>query len=813
MTDYRGNLDGIYRGRLKGWVINTKDITERPNIIVLLNDQVVAVSRADQDRADLRHLGLSDTTHGFDIDLTTWLMGPAAESIEISVLAGATGWSLPGTPFKYVASASGFLDYWYAGSLVGWAHGAGYSRTRLEILRNGKLLLAWPADLYRVDLDRLGIGDGRHGFSVPVHMLVPGGLEDLTFRIEGTDRVLKPPTLERPDASAIPATLADGFASAGEARQALLDGINPNGDGAARDSVRLSFAAFQTLLNELSYAAGRKDDEEARVNLKLRAGLSKPSSPRKVANKALTQLSRILKRAQQHAGEDRAVRIREHISNELLPYYAANRISQNVMDAAVFNVDDPEVLAAVVEVFRAKNHLSVAAVTFHAFLSRNPAPSWRQLHQLRQMSSWATCIDFKDIPEARAPDSRSRNRRVLYTTWSSLPYDQNGYCTRTHYLLRAFQQLGETVVGVTRLGYPWDNANKAVPASQIETIDGVTYVHLGGERASRRVMTLHAYIDECADRIAQIATLLRADVIHSASNWMVGLPALIAARRSGLPFCYEMRGVWEITRASNIAGYDQTDHFKLFHSMEGLVAREADAVMAITSQVRGEMQRRGVDASKIRLASNGVDIEQFFPRPKDAELMQQLGLGDEIVFGFIGSFAPYEGLIDICQAALRLRDRGIRFKMLLVGDGEAFAEVKSFRDRHGLADHVLMTGRVSFTDVPRYYSVMDVSLCPRIPVPITEIVSPLKPFEAMAMAKPVVGSDVAAVAEIIDHGRTGWLFRKGDLDSLVELLAMLANDPGSIADAGVAARAFVEQHHQWKMIAHKIVAVWDTLRA
>jgi glycosyltransferase involved in cell wall biosynthesis len=150
--------------------------------------------------------------------------------------------------------------------------------------------------------------------------------------------------------------------------------------------------------------------------------------------------------------------------------------------------------------------------------------------------------------------------------------------------------------------------------------------------------------------------------------------------------------------------------------------------------------------------------------------------------------------------------------MLLVGDGEAMAAVKARCAAEGLESHVLLPGKVPFTDVPRYYSVMDVSLCPRLPVAVTEMVSPLKPFEAMAMAKPVVGSDVAAVAEIIDDGRTGWLFRKGNLESFVDVLAGIAADRAPIAAMGVAARAFVEQRHQWTMIARRIAGTWDGLR-
>jgi glycosyltransferase involved in cell wall biosynthesis len=264
---------------------------------------------------------------------------------------------------------------------------------------------------------------------------------------------------------------------------------------------------------------------------------------------------------------------------------------------------------------------------------------------------------------------------------------------------------------------------------------------------------------------------------------MVALPALHAARLLGVPFCYEVRGLWEITRASHTAGYKQSEHFKLFERMEGFVAQQADLTYAITKSVRAELGRRGVFTDRVRIAPNGCDTTRFAPQPPDLGLAAELGIAGQMVFGYIGSFMHYEGIQDLCQAAVNLHSCGLEFRLILVGDGPDWAAVKNFVDNHDHGGKILLLGRVPFQDVPRYYSLIKVAVFPRKSFEITEMVSPLKPFEAMAMGKPVIGSDVAAIAEIIRDGQTGWLFSKNDVAALTAAMAHAVSAPEAVTSS------------------------------
>src|SRR5690606_24655548 len=117
------------------------------------------------------------------------------------------------------------------------------------------------------------------------------------------------------------------------------------------------------------------------------------------------------------------------------------------------------------------------------------------------------------------------------------------------------------------------------------------------------------------------------------------------------------------------------------------------------------------------------------------------------------------------------------FHVLLVGDG---AELERFSARvkdEGLESVITFTGRVPHEDVERYYSLIDITPFPRLPLPVCEMVSPLKPFEAMAMGKAVLASGVAALAEIVAPGVTGFLHSKGDAESLRRGIERYLDEP------------------------------------
>lgn len=711
------------------------------------------------------------------------------------------------------APACGTADYLDADWLTGWAHGPCYTRTHVELRHAGAFLCAWPAERPLRDLWLKGIGDGAHGFRIPLFSLLGGRrLEDVVLTIAGTDVVLPLPMKTSTHGNETVRRAA--YDDASTARLALLAAIRPAASIVETGVVRLSLGVLQQLLNALSAAEARAA-EQAELGALLAARNGPPSperpplDPPKGAPSRIEQVLRALIAAAPNLKHQDLVPIvasRLTAPLQALPAAERSRLLNMVMAHG-----PPVLLQSCGKALQQAGFIAwPAEATEQCLRTQDAEPTLAQarlLMELRAVSHLARREPALPMPHLRP----RRGTRRLYALWRSVPHDTNGYATRSHYLLRALLEAGEDVIPATRLGYPWDGngADDATPA--VETVDGVPYLHLGGATSHRKTMTTAAYIRECGERIAQVAAAAEVGLIHAASNWMIALPALHAARLLGVPFCYEVRGLWEITRASHTIDYKRTEHYRLFERMEGFVARQADLTYAITPGVRNELGRRGVDTGRVRIAPNGCDTTRFTPQPPDLELAAELGITGQMVFGYIGSFVHYEGIQDLCQAAVNLHGRGLDFRLILVGDGPDWAAVKSFCDSHEHGGKILLLGRVPFQDVPRYYSLIKVAAFPRKSYEITEMVSPLKPFEAMAMGKPVIGSDVAAIADIIRHGDTGWLFPKDDVAALTAVMEHAIAAPEVVARLALGARGFIEEHHDWRKIAARIAEGWHEL--
>lgn len=394
--------------------------------------------------------------------------------------------------------------------------------------------------------------------------------------------------------------------------------------------------------------------------------------------------------------------------------------------------------------------------------------------------------------------------RVMYCAHSTGHFNSNGYSTRTAELVQGFVKQGVDVRVVARPGYPWD-----VPLDQpkppvtrfTRDILGVEHIFTPGPSWSNQ--PLDRYWLEAADVYVREAQRARVAAIHSASNHVTALPALLAARRLGLPFSYEVRGLWEITEASEKPGWEKSERFQLAERLETLVASNADIVFAITEQVREELVRRGVRRDKIQILQNGVDTDRFTPMPASDKLRLDLGLPTGVpVIGYAGSLVHYEGLSDLLGAVAMLRDRGNDFHTVIVGDGPELPHLMARTERLGLGDRVTFTGRVEATKVPDYVSVFDVMPCPRLRLPVTELVSPLKPLEAMAAGKAMVLTDLGPLREFAgtDQGRA-LLAEPANPASLADQLSKLLTNKALREELGRRARLWVVRSRQWSDIA------------
>jgi glycosyltransferase involved in cell wall biosynthesis len=322
------------------------------------------------------------------------------------------------------------------------------------------------------------------------------------------------------------------------------------------------------------------------------------------------------------------------------------------------------------------------------------------------------------------------------------------------------------------------------------------------------------YHDLCVSTLKKQTEALKPSIIHAASNFVVGIAAINVAKTLGIPSIYEIRGFWHITQASKRVGYDNSDHYMLSESMELEAASRADYVFTITQGIADILIDYGISENKISILPNAVDIEKFNPIERDHELEDELELYEKVVLGYIGSFVEYEGLDLLLQAVALIRDEvGEYFRVILVGDGLVFDELLEMARFLGINDIVTFTGRVPHGDVQRYYSLIDITAFPRKGRRVCELVSPLKPFEAMAMKKAVIASNVKALSEIVQDGKTGLLHEKDNAESLADCIKKLVLDDKLRDNLASEGRKWVEKHRTWKTVTKVVAEKYDELQS
>lgn len=389
--------------------------------------------------------------------------------------------------------------------------------------------------------------------------------------------------------------------------------------------------------------------------------------------------------------------------------------------------------------------------------------------------------------------------RMLYVAASALPYHISGYTTRTHAIAQALQEAGGDVCVLTRPGYPWDRKDRLADAStQTTVVDQVQYVHVQRPANNRPVMQ---FAIEAATSIAQEAIKQRVAVIHAASNHVNALPALIAARQLGIPFQYEMRGLWELSRASRMPEFRDSQGFKQGLELEGLVASQADRLFVISEQL-GQYAREhwNVDPARMGLMPNCVDPSRFTPGA--AQDVQP----NTIVYA--GSLIVYEGLDVLIDAVADLAGRGKDVTLTIIGDGEARAPLQAQVQSLGMERHVLFAGRVSPEEARALQAKAALVCIPRRPFEVCRIVPPIKLVEAMAMGKPVLVPDLPVFQDEVGPCRSVRFFKAGDVQDLARVLEeTFQAGPEVLAQDGALAREEATQRRSWAdFVVHALPA-------
>ena len=392
---------------------------------------------------------------------------------------------------------------------------------------------------------------------------------------------------------------------------------------------------------------------------------------------------------------------------------------------------------------------------------------------------------------------------ILHVLDHSLPV-MSGYSTRSRNIVVFQSQAGLRPVVVT------SPKHGPAPAPR-EDRDGILHYRTPGGRSGRLPIARElGLMWRLARRVRDVARAEGAQVIHAHSPVLNGLPALWVARRLGIPVVYEARAFWEDAAVDHGTTREGSLRYRVSRALETFMFKRADAVVTIAQGMRTELIARGVPADRIRVAPNGVDTEWFQPVERSRAVAERLGLNGGPVLSFIGSFYHYEGLRFLLGAVPALRERVPDARLLLVGGGEEDAALRAAAAP--LGDAVIFTGQVPFAEVRDFYSVTDVFVCPRRRMRLTELVTPLKPLEAMSMARPVVASDVGGLAELIEHDVTGLLVPAESRDGLVDALARLARDAEARCRLGTRAREAMIRERSWPRIVQRYVDLYASIR-
>lgn len=384
----------------------------------------------------------------------------------------------------------------------------------------------------------------------------------------------------------------------------------------------------------------------------------------------------------------------------------------------------------------------------------NIAFEYRALQRLRSGRPPVAMPSTAVAPAATAGPTKS-----LYIAASSRPYIVSGYTSRSEALVTALQGCADfAVVPVTRPGFPADRRDAREAAE-----DGAGHAFETLPADALFQGDLEEYLSGALDTLEPRARDLGITLVHGVSNHRNGVIGLALARRLGLPFVYEVRGLWEETTDAKLAGWRDTERFEYERRSEAFLAREADGVLVINAPVRDEL---GLEAGgNVHILPNCVPEQSIVERSERNE-------GKGLTIGYIGSVLEYEGLDDLVHAIAMVQQHGLDVRLDIYGRGgdrQRLSELAADLGARGVTCH----GEVEPERIANLYAGFDLCVFPRKPHRVCQLVTPLKPFEAMANDVNVIVSDVAPMAFLAEED-AALSFAAGDARALADQIERFA---------------------------------------
>jgi phosphatidyl-myo-inositol dimannoside synthase len=481
--------------------------------------------------------------------------------------------------------------------------------------------------------------------------------------------------------------------------------------------------------------------------------------------------------------------------------------------------DDRAVLAFRRRAFAAKGDQTGVAATIAA-LRRTPGGE-NVIDSERRLHGDLAETDPRWRPRVRGPrrptEPRS-DRAVLHLLKESLPQRQTGFTMRSHANLLAQRAAGWDPAVVTALGFPRSFGGEV---STPEEIDGIRHHRLDLGPGYALDGPVDTFLEDYAWRAATVARAERPAIIHASSGgrgYESALVGLALGEHLDLPVVYEVRSLFDGPASSgDRSASDATSTRERYRRRDATEVRSmlaADAVVTLAETMKSDIVARGVPADRVFIVPNGVDPEAFQPRPADPLLRERYGLGERFVIGYVSNLDhPREGQETLIEATAILVAAGRDVACLIVGEGRRRAELEVMAAGSGASDRIVFTGAVPHDEVPAMYALIEAFVVPRRDERAARLVTPLKPFEAMAMARPLIVADLPALTEVAPHRERSLAYRAEDETALAAAVGRLMDDPALAARLGEAGRAWVTQERTWASNGPRWTEIYESVLA
>jgi len=402
-----------------------------------------------------------------------------------------------------------------------------------------------------------------------------------------------------------------------------------------------------------------------------------------------------------------------------------------------------------------------------------------------------------------------------------------GYTIRTHSIVKAQKKQGLLPSVAISLKSLIGNYNTNLNFASKNIVNGIAYYSAHNELMNDPVFELISKLLMKNNRVSKhlkekFYSFRNQKILSNYFNFIsddIGSIDLIHAHVPSIAFneayfinkflkkkiIYEVRGFWNLSLES----FDKDMMNAVKDEVDA--CQKADKCIAICKGIADVLIKGGISSDKIEIVPNGVDPDKFIIMDKDLNLSKSMKLDDKIIFGYVTSVRWFEGIQTMVKAWPKILKEIPNAIFLLIGDGNYLETIKDMIKEYDIENSFLALGRIQHDSISSYYSLIDVFVVPRIDVPVSHIVTPLKPLEAMINRKPVVVSDVNALKEMVIDGETGLHFKADDHNHLADVCIQLAKDSTLRDSLGNQARNWVLENRTWEKIAGQYSEIYNKL--